>query len=464
MIDLLSERAGGHVVDCNDQFFAPASNLIANSPPVWREGEYTERGKWMDGWETRRRRDPGHDWCVLRLGIPGRIARVTVDTSHFTGNYPEQFSLDASGDGDEWVEVIPRTQLSGDSVATFEVTDPHRVEMVRLNIHPDGGVARLGIEGEPIPAVSLVCPGEDVDLASAAVGGQVVDASDLHYSHPANCLRPTAPAGMWDGWETRRRRDDGHDWVILRLGMSGVVDHVVVDTTHFKGNAPGWVSVDVSRDGSSWDSIVDRAPVEADAVNLVAPDRPAPAALLRLSIHPDGGVARVRVMGRPGREAAGELRISYLNALFAAPARHFFHTACASSRWVDDMLDRRPYPSPAAVFHAAEAVFGGLERDDWFEAFAGHPRIGETGDAMASREQSGARGHEAELARVNADYEEKFGFIYIVYASGKTGEEMLDIARSRLQNDRATEIENAAAAQREITATRLKRMLCQEDS
>ncbi|MGD2043567.1 MAG: allantoicase [Acidimicrobiia bacterium] len=464
MIDLLSERVGGHVIDCNDEFFAPASNLIANPDPVWKEGEYTDRGKWMDGWETRRRRDVGHDWCVLRLGIPGRIARVAVDTSHFTGNYPEHFSLEASGDGEEWIEIIPRTQLSGDSVATFEVTDPHRVELVRLNIYPDGGVARLRVEGEPIPAVALVCPDGEVDLASAAVGGQVVDASDLHYSHPANCLRPTASAGMWDGWETRRRRDDGHDWVTVRLGMSGVVDHLVVDTTHFKGNAPGWVSAEASEDGSVWSPIVERVPVAADTENVVTPEHPAPASFLRLSIHPDGGVARLRVMGRPRRESAGELRIAYLNALFDGVARHFFHTACASSRWVEQMLDQRPFPSPSAVFDAAEGAFEHLEEDDWFEAFAGHPRIGETGDAVASREQFGARGHEAELAEVNAEYESRFGFIYIIYASDKTGEEMLEIARSRLENDRVTEIGNAASAQREITATRLRRMLCQEDS
>lgn len=463
MIDLVSERAGGHVVDCNDQFFAPASNLISNSPPIWREGEYTDRGKWMDGWETRRRREPGHDWCVLRLGIPGRITRVTVDTSHFTGNYPEQFSLEASGDGDDWAEIIPRTGLSGDSVATFEVTDPHRVELVRLNIFPDGGVARLGIEGAPIPAVSLVCPGDEVDLASAAVGGEVVDASDLHYSHPGNCLRPTSSAGMWDGWETRRRRDDGHDWVVVRLGVSGVIDHLIVDTTHFKGNAPGWVSAEVSHEGTTWDPLVDRIAVDADTVNVATPTEPAPASLLRLSIHPDGGVARLRVMGRPHRESAGEWRIVYLNSLFEAPARHFFHTACSSPRWIDAMLEQRPFPSASAVLDAAETSFRRLDPPDWLEAFAGHPRIGERGDAVASREQSGARGHEEGFARVNAEYEAKFGFTYIVYASNKSGEEMLDIARSRLQNDRETEIGNAAAAQREITATRLRRMLCQED-
>ena len=156
MIDLLSEAVGGRVLACNDEFFAEAANLLQTIPPVWKEGVYTDRGKWMDGWETRRRRDPGHDWCVLALGVAGRVRSVTVDTSHFTGNYPESFSLEACGDGDDegletadWVEIVPRTALSGDSTASFDVDDPHRVTHVRLNIFPDGGVARLGSRRRP---------------------------------------------------------------------------------------------------------------------------------------------------------------------------------------------------------------------------------------------------------------------------------------------------------------------------
>ncbi len=464
MIDLLSERVGGRVVECNDEFFAPAASLIASSDPVWREGEYTERGKWMDGWETRRRREEGHDWVVLQLGIPGRITRVTVDTSHFTGNYPEQFSLDASGGGAVWEEVIPRTDLQGDSIATFEVSETHRVERVRLNIYPDGGVARLRIDGEPIPARELVCANSgSVDLASASVGGEIIDASDLHYSHPSNCLRPTSPGGMWDGWETRRRRDGGHDWIVVRLGLPGSVERLVVDTTHFKGNAPGSVSAGVSRDGSNWITILDQVAVEPDRQNPIELEEPAGGAFLRLAIHPDGGVARLRVLGRPDREVAGAHRIEYLNSLFDPAARDLLATACASSGWVEAMMRERPFPGPTAVLDAAERCFDRLDEADWLEAFAGHPRIGEMGDDVASAEQAGARGHEAGLAEVNAAYEERFGFIYVVYATGKSGEEMLALARSRLENDREIELQTAAIEQRKITATRLQRMLCQED-
>ena len=470
MIDLISERVGGRIVDLNDEFFAPAGNLIEFDPPVDRD-EYTDRGKWMDGWETRRRREPGHDWVIIGLGIPGRLRKVTVDTSYFTGNFPEQFSLDATGVGDleraEWVELIPRTGLAGSSVGEFEVDDPHRVEMVRFNIYPDGGVARLRIEGEAIPAMQLVCGEGETDLAAASVGGAVVDASDLHYSHPANMLRPTSSAGMWDGWETRRRRDHGHDWVVVRLGLRGFVDRLIVDTTHFKGNAPGWVSAEVSDDGVSWTEVVSRVPVEPDKPNLVGLGR-VPAGYLRLSIHPDGGVARLRALGSPERSAAGEARVRYVNALFGQPAARFFHAACAASVWVDEMIARRPYGRVEEVLTAADVVFAGLSEPDLLEAFAGHPRIGERGDQTADREQAGtataSRETIRELIDVNRRYEDKFGFTYIVYATGKTADEMLAIARDRLDNDRSQEIANAAAEQRKITATRLRRMLCQEGS
>lgn len=464
MNDLLSERVGGRIVECNDEFFAPASNLIAPAEPVWREGEYTDRGKWMDGWETRRRRDEGHDWCVLQLGIPGRIHQVTVDTSHFTGNYPEEFSLDAShGDGN-WSEVIARTPLRGDSRQTVEVDFPHRVVFVRLNIYPDGGVARLRIEGEPIPAMNLVCPGGPSDLVGFLVGGRWLEASNYHYSPPSNLLRPTEPIGMWDGWETKRRRGPGHDWAIFRLGLPGQVESTVVDTRYFRGNSPGWVSLEVSEDGDSWVAVLDRAEVGADRVNDLSLPRPARARFVRFSIHPDGGVARLRVMGTPDPAVAGASGLSYLNSLMDGAADDFFATACVSRRWVAHMLASRPFGSIDSVLGQAGSAFDGLAEEDWLEAFAGHPRIGESGDEVATREQSGAVGHEDELARVNTVYERKFGFIYIVYASGKSGDEMLALARSRIDNDRETELANASSEQRRITTTRLRRMLCQEDS
>lgn len=472
MIDLLSEAVGGRVVECNDEFFAPADNLIKTGAPV-KDDRYTDRGKWMDGWETRRRREPGHDWCVLALGIPGRIRRVTVDTSHFTGNYPAQFSLEACGVGSDerlaealWVDVVPPTDLEGDRVATFDLDDPHRVTHLRLNIFPDGGVARLRAEGDPIPSMHEVCPETLTDLASALLGGTVLEASDMHFSHPSNLLRPSAPAGMWDGWETRRRRGPGHDWASIRLGLPGTVAKVTVDTTHFKGNAPGWVALETAEEDSDWRQVLERVPVKADQVNEIVLPQPAHAARVRLSIHPDGGVARFRAYGTADQDAAGEKRVEYLNALFGQEAWRFFHAACASSLWVEAMLAGRPFSSTAAVMEAAEDAFDGLSESDWLEAFAGHPRIGEQGDEVSDREQSrvgeASAQTRAELGEINRAYEERFGFTYIVYATGRTAGEMLALAEERLGNSREDEIVIASAEQRRITETRLLRMLCQD--
>lgn len=463
MIDLLSERVGGRVLSCNDEFFAEASNLIANSDPVWREGEYTDRGKWMDGWETRRRREPGHDWCELALGVPGRIERVTVDTSHFTGNYPEFFSLEASPGRQVWSEVIPKTVLSGDTSADFDVDFPRRVSEVRFNIFPDGGVARLRIEGHPIPAMDDVCPDTSIDLLGAVVGGRWLEASDYHYSPPANLLRPTEPVGMWDGWETKRRRGPGNDWATFQLGLAGSVEAVVVDTRHFKGNSPGWVSLGVSDDGDTWTPALSEVAVMADTINELALAEPVSAGFVKLSIHPDGGVARLRVLGRAHPMAAGATRLEYLNSLFDEAAAGFLRTACAADSWIEAMMSRRPFGSIEEVFERSNESFDGMVEADWLEAFAGHPRIGERGGETASKEQAGSAGYEAEFAEANRLYEDRFGFIYIVYATGKTGEEMLRLVGDRLENDRAAEIANAAAAHRQITTTRLAKMLCQED-
>jgi len=474
MTDLISSAVGGRIVGFNDEFFAPASNLISLGDPI-AKSEYTDRGKWMDGWETRRRREPGHDWCVVALGVPGRIEDVTIDTSFFTGNYPESFSIEGCGDEDDthlgtadWEELLPKTSLSGDSRASFLVSNPHRFGYVRLNIFPDGGVARLRVEGTPIPARPQVCPDPDlVDLLSMLVGGEAVNASDVHYSPPSNLLRPTEPAGMWDGWETRRRRGPGNDWVELKLGMPGMIETVVIDTRHFKGNAPGWVSILVSEDGAGWETVLDRVAVAPHDVAGLGLPIPVHAGYLRVDIHPDGGLARVKALGRPDREAATEKRVAYLNSLTASAARRFFGTACVSGSWAESMLGQRPFGGAGEVLAGAERAFDLLDEADWLEAFSGHPRIGEKGDETANQEQSGLEAvstpTKSAIADANRGYEERFGFTYIVYASGKTAEEMLAIANSRLGGTREQEIAVASLEQRAITTNRLRRMLCEGD-
>lgn len=318
LVDLADARLGGCAVEANDEFFAPKENLLDPSEPVFEPDRYTERGKWMDGWETRRRRSPGHDWCVVELGAPGRIRRVVVDTGHFRGNHPEGCSLDASPtvDGDDWVEILPRAPLAGDSKNEFAIDAEGVFARVRLNIYPDGGVARLRVLGRPVSNLSTdpdAAADDGVDLASARLGGAPVACSDRFFSDPRNLLLPGPPKNMGDGWETRRRRGPGHDWVVIRLGTPGVVEHVEVDTTHFKGNYPAACSLEGCRPNTAepdgvtldwgaqpWRELLPRSELGPDATHVFRVTRGADVVShVRFNIYPDGGVARLRLRGRP---------------------------------------------------------------------------------------------------------------------------------------------------------------------
>jgi len=257
LVDLASARVGGKALVANDEFFAPRGNLLKPGPAVFIEGKYTDRGKWMDGWESRRKRGPGYDWCIIKLGIPGVVRALTVDTSHFTGNYPESCSVEAAviagnaapnrvATAGEWREILARSPLKGHAQNEFNVpaTDD-RFTHLRLNIYPDGGVARLRVWGEARPDWKRIGAAKKlIDLVAVANGGAPLASSDEFYSHPINLIMPDRPANMGDGWETRRRRGPGHDWTILRLGHRGVIEQAEIDTTHFKGNYPDGARTD----------------------------------------------------------------------------------------------------------------------------------------------------------------------------------------------------------------------------
>jgi allantoicase len=329
LIDLAAERFGGAVVAANDEFFAPKERLIAPGPPLWREGEYTERGKWMDGWETRRRREPGHDWCVVRLGAPGLLRGVDVDTTHFKGNFPEAFALDAcdfAGPPSEsaleragWREVLGRQPLAGDSHNLFPIERAARASYLRLRIFPDGGVARLRAYGDVVADWDRLRSRGQVDLAAAEHGGSVVACSDMFFGSRHNLIMPGDARGMGDGWETRRRRGPGHDWTIIRLGAPGTLERVEVDTRHFKGNAPGACSLEVTSAGAGespqggsrfgkapaddavWREVLSRTALQPHARQAFERELlPVPGVTYaRFNIFPDGGVGRLRLFGRP---------------------------------------------------------------------------------------------------------------------------------------------------------------------
>ena len=319
LLDLASDRLGGKVLAANDEFFAPKENLIADTDPVWDAGKFTPRGKWMDGWETRRRREPGHDWALVKLGIPGIVLHVVIDTAHFTGNFPESASIEAidlPGDPDivglvrdpsRWTEIVPRREIRGDTRNEIELKGTKQVTHVRLVIHPDGGVARLRMLGEPVPPDGLLDGTREVDLAAVHNGARAIDCSDRHYSSPNRMLVPGRAQGMWDGWETKRRRGPGNDWAVIRLAGRGSVSRIELDTTHFKGNAPGSCDVEgIDARGATigglrlaaWTPVVEERPVTPDHRHRFDGLDGGPFTHLRLNIYPDGGVARFRAWGR----------------------------------------------------------------------------------------------------------------------------------------------------------------------
>ena len=321
--DLASRAFGGGVVFANDEFFAAADHLVRPAAPGHAPRTFDHKGQVYDGWETRRRREPGHDFAVLRLGAPGVIHGVDVDTAFFTGNYPPFASVEAvalpghPGPAElaaaEWVEVLPRSPLRGDSRNLFPVADRRRFTHVRLRIFPDGGVARLRVHGEVVPDPDLLP--EIFDVAAAEHGGTVVDCSDMFYGDPRRMLMPGLAQNMGDGWETSRRRDDGNDWIVVRLAAPAVLRFADLDTRHFKGNAPGWATLS-GRDARTepadmeWTELLPRVALRPDTPHRFRLAGGPEVTHVRLDIFPDGGMARLRLLGHADH--------AFLRARFAA--------------------------------------------------------------------------------------------------------------------------------------------------
>jgi len=316
--NLADARLGAAVVGVSDDFFAAAERMLAPHEPEWREGVYDEHGKWMDGWESRRRRDAGHDWCILRLARPGIITGLDIDTRWFTGNYPPGASVEGChhagdpGPEADWQVLLPVAALAGDSHNRFPIRDARVWTHLRVNMLPDGGIARLRAYGRVHRDWQALGAGEEVDLAAAINGGLALACSDEHYGAMDNLLLPGRGADMSEGWETRRRREPGYDWVLLRLAHPGRVHRVEIDTAHFKGNYPHQVSINAALMAAGDDAgLVARCLFWPE---LLAPQRLAmdrvhafeaeladcgPVSHVRVNIHPDGGLSRVRLLGRP---------------------------------------------------------------------------------------------------------------------------------------------------------------------
>ena len=322
--DLAVRTLGGSVVAANDELFAERENLIKPRPAVFNAHTFGHKGQIYDGWETRRRREPGHDWAIVRLGVPGVVRGVVVDTAFFTGNYPEQCSVEATSvegypSPDElaaaaWTEIVPRSPLKGDTRNPFTVAAGESCTHVRLNIFPDGGVARLRVHGEVVPDPRWL-GGAPLDLAALENGGLVVDCSNMFYSSPNNLLLPGRARVMGDGWETARRRDEANDWVEVRLAAEGVIRRVELDTTHFKGNAPGWFRL--SDAGGA--ELIPRTRLQPDTRHQFRVATAEPSSRVRVDVYPDGGFARLRLYGDLTADGRAQLGLAWYNRL---PAGH----------------------------------------------------------------------------------------------------------------------------------------------
>ena len=314
-INLASARLGAEAVACSDDFFAPVSRLIQDSEPEFHAGRFDENGQWMDGWESRRRRGCGFDWCVVRLAVPGTVFRFELDTRHFTGNYPPGAALDGAvgaeppaSDSDRWQPLTPQVSLGGDAQHTFDCLDQATAfRWIRLRIYPDGGLARLRVIGCPEPQFA---DGTRLELSALLNGGRVVAVSDSHYGDPEVVLMAGRGVNMGDGWETARRRVPGNEWMIIGLGVPGVLDEIEIDTGHFKGNYPQAVSVQAAEmpamredalvtQAMFWPEVLAAQPLEADRIHRFSIESATPVTHVKVNAHPDGGISRIRAFGTP---------------------------------------------------------------------------------------------------------------------------------------------------------------------
>ena len=332
LIDLASERLGGKALLCSDDFFAEKENLLKQGRGIFIADKYTDRGKWMDGWESRRKRTPGHDWCIIQLATSGKIQGVDIDTNHFLGNHPPYASIDAcyiqpnsNTDLEKadpidigWTEILPKSPLKAGSQNFYVIKGQAGEENkniythLRLNIYPDGGVARLKVYGEVFKDWNKVNSEETIDLAAAVNGARSILCNDMFFSHMDNLIMPGRGINMGDGWETKRNRTpNNRDWVIVRLAHQGVIEKILIDTCHFKGNYPDSCTVEgctislreeskLQTSEIKWTSILPQTKLSADNEQYFENEiaNKGPFTYVRLSIFPDGGVSRMRLWGR----------------------------------------------------------------------------------------------------------------------------------------------------------------------
>lgn len=317
-LNLASEDLGARVLACSDEFFAAAQRCLQASSPVFIVGKFDDHGKWMDGWETRRRRQGGYDFAIVQLAFPGKLKGLDIDTSHFTGNFPPAaavqacYSTETPTESTQWTEIVPSTSLSGNAHHFIDLNDDDRIwTHLRLNIYPDGGVARFRVYGQAVFDRAT----QDLDalheVSALHLGGRIVAYNNAHYGTPFRLLMPGRGVNMGDGWETRRRRDSGHDWCVIELGHAATVQKIEIDTAHFKGNYPDRVSIHaafcetmtdegLANQAMFWPELLPEQVTQMDKQHVYGADAIralGPVTHVRVNMIPDGGISRVRIWG-----------------------------------------------------------------------------------------------------------------------------------------------------------------------
>jgi allantoicase len=353
--------------------------------------------------------------------------------------------------------------LSGDHKHLVNVSQAARITHVRLTISPDGGVARLRVHGEPVPDPRDIW-GMPLDLAGLEFGGLVVDCSDMYFSHRHNLNQPTAPASMADGWETRRRRGPGNDWAIVRLADEGVIRIAEVDTRFFKGNAPASFSLDGKVDGA-WEPVLAQTALRPHMRHRFHVPHHGPVTHVRLNVFPDGGVARLRLWGSLSQRGAEDLGLRWLASLTPARAESELHAVCGSAAWAREVAGRRPYETLADLRAAAARAWEDLDRDERLQAFAAHPPLGRSDGASpwSRQEQAASARPSPETAHAltegNREYQQRFGYVFLLSATGLSADDVLARLGERLGNDPDTEFAIACAELQKIMDLRLAKLV-----
>lgn len=308
-------RIGAEIIECSDEFFAEAKRMLQFEPPIFVEDKFDDHGKWMDGWETRRKRHAGYDWSIIKLGVAGQIKALDIDTTFFSGNYPASASVEGcyALNGDlstaEWHSILPNSILNPSQHHLFDIQNDQTFSHIRLNIFPDGGIARFRVYGEVKPQRQNNT--DRLDLIALENGGRVIAYSDAHFGHPRHLINPGRGVNMGDGWETKRRRAPGFDWCILALGQTGSIERIDIDTAHFKGNYPAEVSIQAIyiEDATDpqlipqsmfWPFLLESQPMQMDQIHSFMNEilMHEKISHIRVNMIPDGGISRIRLWNK----------------------------------------------------------------------------------------------------------------------------------------------------------------------